>query len=143
MSASLVPRAWLGIAVALVAGASQAATDGALAQQCFESVAKLYRDSWPDGVTDDGTSKVRFESHYNSQLGECLYLETVSGLTRSPALDRILPRTRQRLRDVDENRTLGKFDRWDDMAPITCWVQGQECGSAGEWQQLIDPYLQN
>ena len=124
MSASLVPRAWLGIAAALLAGAAQAATDGALAQQCFESVANLYRESWPDGVTDDGSSKVRFDSHYNSQLGKCLYLETVSGRTRSPALDRILPRTRQRLRDFDENSTLGKqLDRFAGLTATLTFLE--------------------
>jgi len=142
MPASLLPRALLTAAIALLTCAAQGASNGELAQQCRDQVAKLYRDTWPKGVTDDGNSRVRFDSHYNSRLGKCIFLETVSGVTRSPALKRILPRETQRLGEAGENHNLGKFDRWNDEVPVTCWVQEKKCGSKQEWEQLIRPYFE-
>lgn len=142
MPARLLPRASLTLAIALLACAVQAANDRESAQQCHEQVAKLYQEKWPKGVTADSNPHVRFDSHYNSRLGKCIFLETVSGVSRSPALKRILPRETQRLGDADENRNLGKFDRWNDEAPVTCWVQDKKCGSKQEWERLIRPYLE-
>jgi hypothetical protein len=142
MPASLLPRASLTLVIGLLACAALAASERELAQQCREQVAKVYRDAWPKGVTDDANSRVRFDAHYNSRLGKCVFLETVSGVSRSPALKRILPRETQRLGDADENRNLGKFDRWNDEAPVTCWVQDKKCGSKQEWERLIRPYLE-
>jgi len=142
MLARLLPRASLTVALALLTCAAQGANNGELAQQCRDQVAKLYRDKWPKGVTDDGNSRVRFDSHYNSRLGKCIFLETVYGVTRSPALKRILPRETQRLGDANEKRDLGKFDRWNEEVPVTCWVQEKKCGSREEWERLIKPYLE-
>jgi len=141
MPARLLSRASLTLAIGFLGCAAHAASERELAQQCREQVAKLYRDTWPKGVADDSNSRVRFDSHYNSRLGKCIFLETVSGVSRSPALKRILPRETQRLGDADENRNLGKFDRWDDEVPVTCWVQDKKCGSKQEWEHLIRPYL--
>jgi len=142
MLSSILPRVSLTLAIGMLACAAQAANEAESAQQCRDRVAKLYRDTWPKGVTDDSNSRVRFDSHYNSRLGKCIFLETVSGVSRSPALKRILPRETQRLGVTDENHVLGKFDRWNDEAPVTCWVQDAKCGSKQEWEQLIRPYLQ-
>ncbi len=142
MPASLLPRASLTLAIALLACSAHAANDRESTQQCRELVAKLSRESWPKGVTDDGGSRVRFDSHYNSKLGKCVFLETVSGVSRSPALKRILPRETQRLGDADEKRNLGKFDQWNDEVPVACWVQDKKCSSKQEWERLIRPYLE-
>jgi len=143
MSVCLALRTSLVLTFALFACVAHAASDQELAQQCRERVAKIYRDTWPKGVTDDGGARAKFDSHYNSKLGKCLFLETVSGVSHSPALKRILPREIQRLRDADANRNLGRYDRWDDEAPVTCWVQEKKCSSKEEWQQLIKPYLED
>jgi len=92
-------------------------------------------------VTADGGARAKFVGHYNAKLGKCLYLETVSGTWRSPALKRILPRQMQRLADAGESKDLGKFDAWNEEPPVTCWVQDKSCASKQEWQQLISPYL--
>jgi len=142
MPARLLPRASLTLAIGVLACAAHAAGERELAQQCREQVAKVYRDTWPKGVTDDSNSRVRFDAHYNARLGKCVFLETVSGVSRSPALKRILPRETQRLGDADENRNLGKFDHWNDEAPVTCWVQDKKCSSKQDWERLIRPYLE-
>lgn len=143
MPVRLLPHASLTLAIAFFACAAQAANDDEAAQQCREQVAKLYRDTWPKAMTDDSNSHVRYFGHYNSRLGKCIFLETVSGVSRSPALKRILPRETQRLGDAGENRNLGKFDRWNDEPPVTCWVQDKKCGSKQEWERLIRPYLED
>ena len=142
MSVRRLPRTLLAVVAALLAAAAQAATDRELAQQCNDLVAKLYRESWPKAGPDDGGLRAKFESHYNAKLGRCLYLETVSGLVRSPALKRILPRETQRLVDAEENRSLGQYDSWNDAVPVTCWLQDKRCASKREWQGLLKPYLE-
>lgn len=141
VSKSPLAPALLAFFLAFAMGTTRAANGQDQAQQCGDLVAKIYRDTWPKGVAPDGGVVPRMEAHYNAKLDKCLFLETVSGSWRSPALKRILPREMQRLGDAFENKNLGKFDAWNDEPPVACWVQDKKCGSKQEWQQLIRPYL--
>jgi hypothetical protein len=87
--------------------------------------------------------RAAFKSHYNAKMGRCFYLETVSQLERSPALNRILPRETQRLVDANGKTEYGIYDSWRDMPPMTCSLQGASCTTRREWLNLIKPYMQD
>ena len=44
--------------------------------------------------------------------------------------------------DINENKQLGLFMKDDDQTvPIMCDVGDRTCGSDGEWNGLIKPYM--
>jgi len=114
-----------------------------MSAQCRQRVAKLFDETWPKRTLDAAGAQVNFEDHYSAKQKRCFFLETVSRLTHSPALKRILPRETQRLSDAVARRDYGKYDAWDDMPPLTCWLQETKCSSKEEWQQLIKPFMQD
>ncbi|SPJ14236.1 conserved exported hypothetical protein [Burkholderiales bacterium] len=139
-------KALIAVTFTLLACATKAAPNASAeesSKQCRALVAQLYQEAWPKGGTDDGGAQAKFESHYNTKLNKCLYLETVSEVIRSPALNRILPRETQRLADANEKKDYGKYDSWSDGPPVRCWLNQKKCSSKQEWERLIKPYMED
>jgi hypothetical protein len=145
MSRTVPITEYLAIAFALIAapaGAAAASTSQELSQQCQESAAKYKAEAWPKGAMADSGLHAKFESHYNAKLNRCFVLETVSQVSRSPALKRILPRETQRLLDADDKTEFGKYDSWGDGPPMTCSLQETKCASRQEWLRLVEPFME-
>jgi hypothetical protein len=134
----------LAVAFALVAGPATGAPDAGAAdpsKQCEEFVAKLYDAAWPSEKRNEAGVQARFEAHYNTKWSKCFYLESVSTLSRSPAMKRILTRDIQRLLDAGEGTVYGMYDAWNDNPPMTCWLGQRKCASRQEWERLVGPYM--
>jgi hypothetical protein len=111
------------------------------ADACTALVSALYKQAWPKATTDAATVHAKFESHYNASLGKCFFMETVSQMQRSPALNEIQLRETQRLSDANGKQEYGRYDSWNDMPPMNCWVQQTTCGSKLEWTRLTEPFM--
>ena len=135
-------RLLIAIAFALPAAwVMPASAVGDSAASCEAVASDLYTQAARKAAADAATVHAQFESHYNASLGKCFLLETVSQLQRSPALNETLPRQTQRLSDANGKTEYGKYDSWNNMPPMKCYVQQTTCGSMQEWTRLISPFM--
>jgi hypothetical protein len=111
------------------------------ARQCGSKSRAQFTRDWKDGteITAEGKTKAEFTSHYNVKLNTCFYLLTVAS-----------PGTLKRmLFDIGSGEQHGEFlgpavvespaaDR-----PKACRLGGFYCASAGEWEVLVRPYMED
>jgi len=107
--------------------------------QCEKATRDQFRRAWKDGseVTAEGRTSAQFVSRYNPKLQTCFYLLTVT----SPAT------LKRMLFDVNGGELYGEYlgpAQADTPAarPKTCRVEAFYCASAGEWEVLVRPYLE-
>ena len=124
-----------------------------LSERCGKQAAETFAKEWGAevryGVSETNTSRTRtsFESHYNSRLNKCLYLEF-----RITTEKQDLLRTSEQLKLIDllENRDIGVLQQqiattggpMEEKVEL-CLVQGKDCKTEEEWRALIKPFMED
>jgi hypothetical protein len=109
--------------------------------QCGSKSRAQFTRDWKDGteVTAEGRTRAEFASHYNVKLNTCFYLLTVAS-----------PGTLKRmLFDIGSGEQYGEFlgpavvESPAAERPKACRLGGFYCASAGEWEVLVRPYMED
>jgi hypothetical protein len=132
------------IAVLLGIHAAEAQSLQSLAQiTCSNRAAEIAKDR--GGVPGIDTKFIfDYESHYNSRLQKCFFLEITTMINREGETKLML------LRDLFEKEELGPYGglvKKGGSEPSVCSVlliepvQQRQCRSEQEWRELIKPYM--
>lgn len=105
-----------------------------LSEQCGKKAAELFEKSW--GKREDELN--HYESHYNSRLNKCFYVEWTNSLKDG------FPFFSSILYDLNENKEYGSYAMWMKFPekPL-CQVQMKSCESQDEWAELIKPFIKD
>jgi hypothetical protein len=128
----------IGVLVSLVlASGAQAQSlkeKSELSEQCGKKAAELFEKSW--GKREDELN--HYESHYNSRLNKCFYVEWTNSLKDG------FPFFYSILYDLNENKEYGSYAMWMKFPekPL-CQVQMKSCESQDEWAELIKPFIKD
>jgi len=128
----------IGVLVSLVlASGAQAQSlkeKSELSEQCGKKAAELFEKSW--GKREDELN--HYESHYNSRLNKCFYVEWTNSLKDG------FPFFSSILYDLNENKEYGSYAMWMKFPekPL-CQVQMKSCESQDEWAELIKPFIKD
>jgi hypothetical protein len=91
--------------------------------------------------TEDGQDITTYQNHYSAALSKCFYLMIVTGVNYKKQPSHTT--TRRTVFDLNENKEYGIFfKRSDQSAPTQCTVQQKVCHSEREWQELLNPYME-
>jgi len=108
--------------------------------RCAKASREQFQRALKDGIETaaDGKAKAAFASHYNAGLKTCFYLLTVE----SPAT------LKKMLFDVNGGELYGDYlgstaVESPPVRPKTCRVESFYCASAGEWDVLVRPYMED
>ena len=109
--------------------------------QCVKMSRDQFRRALRDGIEKSGDEKLKaqFTSHYNVKLNTCFYLLTVaSGST-----------LKKMLFDVNGGEQYGEYlgpaivESPASGRPKDCRLESFYCASAGEWEVLVRPYMED
>jgi len=105
-----------------------------LSERCGKKAAELFEKSW--GKREDELN--HYESHYNSRLNKCFYVEWTNSLKDG------FPFFSSILYDLNENKEYGSYAMWMKFPekPL-CQVQMKSCESQDEWAELIKPFIKD
>ena len=112
-----------------------------LSERCAKMSRDQFRRALKDGIEKSADEKLtaRFASHYNVKLNTCFYLLTVaSGST-----------LKRMLFDVNGGELYGEYlgpavvESPASGRPKACSLESFYCASAGEWEVLVRPYMED
>jgi len=110
-----------------------------LAAQCAKASRDQFQRAVKDGIesTAEGKAKAEFASHYNAGLKTCFYQLSLT----SPAT------LKKMLFDVNGGELYGEYLGATAIEspiarPKACRVESFYCASAGEWDVLVRPYME-
>jgi hypothetical protein len=121
-------------------------------ETCGKRARDEYRRDWQDGIvtTADGHLAAEFASHYNAKLDTCFYLLTVSRFAnRNGQADVPAETLLIKLFDLGDGELYGEYsgpaaaDTPAVRSPATCRVDSFFCASRGEWEVLLEPYMED
>jgi hypothetical protein len=121
--------------IVLTATMTSAACNGTLQQlqkNCEKLAAETFRR---ESVNDE--DRVAYRAHYNARLNKCFYVETYISATR------VGINTWVYLSDLQENRIYGGFHKSSNIGLFYCNLQDQECHSEANWNELVNPYMED
>ena len=106
-----------------------------LSEQCERAAGEIFRRDWREGTVTvaEGFLKAAFLSHYNARRNTCFYLLTVGQCVHPNGEPGALSR---KLFDLHTGELYG------ELAGNTCRVDGYYCASGGEWEVLVEPYME-
>jgi hypothetical protein len=81
--------------------------------------------------------RVDYRVHYNARLNKCFYAE--SYISPTPVGINMWVY----LSDLQDNRIYGGFHRSTNIGLFYCNLQDQECHSEAEWNELVNPYMED
>ena len=122
-------------ATMVTATMAAAACNGTLKQlqkNCENLAAERFRR---ESANDEG--RAAYRAHYNARLNKCLYAETYISATP------VGINTWVYLSDLPENRIYGGFHKSSNIGFFYCNLQNQECHSEANWNELVDPYMED
>ena len=114
-----------------------------LQERCGKRAAEVFKNEYTTVQnTDEGQTLINYRNHYSATFNKCFFLEMSSVFAT-----RANPKyTAQmfRLFDLNENKEYGSFyQRSDSDTPMECTVLGKLCHSQGEWEALINRYMED
>ena len=116
----------------LSATITAAAPNATLKQlSCDKMAAQAFRRALHD------EDMVNYRAHYNAGLNKCFYAETYMFTTP------VGNNTWVYLSDLQVNRIYGGFHKSTNIGLFYCSVEGKECHSEAEWNQLVKPYMED
>jgi len=126
------------VSLGLLATGAQAQTakeQHELSALCGKQAAERFEKSW--GKQEDELN--HYESHYNSRLNKCFYVEWTNSLKDA------FPFFSSILYDLNENKEYGSYAMWMKFPekPLHCRVQMKSCESQDEWAELIKPFMED
>ena len=126
--------------LALLLSSAQAAEPNAaldeLKERCRIYAAEVFAKDYGDHLKIEGKdSYYNYQAHYNVHLNKCFFLEITSilGKLNDMALT-------YRLFDLFEKREYGSYTQ-STQGAFFCKVQEAVCRSKSEWDNLIEPYM--
>jgi hypothetical protein len=125
----------------VLATGAQAQSLNEFSEQCAKLAAEVFQKKWgSEGTkTADGRTTVsKYESHYNSRLKKCLYVEV-----RDSSQSGTAPLRMMDLVDLQENKTIGTYSKIAGDTFGVCLVQNTRCYSEEAWRALIKPFMED
>lgn len=81
---------------------------------------------------------MNYESHFNSKLDKCLFLEIVTVVEKGNHAKQL------RLFDLNENKEYGSYFHSDETPRyMPCQIRDAQCSSEDEWRKLAKPCLED
>jgi hypothetical protein len=125
------------VGLALLASGAQAQTAKEkyeLQERCGKRAASAFAERLQGvqpGVATEAGNVANYESHYNSRLNKCFYLETLVVLHKEGVHNSMT------IFDINENKKYGAY------ISGTCYVQTKQCKTEEEWRALIKPFMED
>jgi hypothetical protein len=116
-----------------------------LQEKCARDARDWYKHWWEDAPSPAGASiNTNYTNHYNAKVGRCFILVTSLQFAKDKKTGKVNRSDEKELVDVLENRGVGTEFIWQDL-PINmqCEFNEKECHSAGEWEVLAKPYMED
>jgi hypothetical protein len=110
-------------------------------EQCAKLAAEVFQKKWGGEGTkyaDGRTTVSKYESHYNSRLKKCLYLEVRDSSQSGKAPLRMMD-----LVDLQENKTIGSYSKIAGDTFVVCSVQGTRCYGEDAWRALVKSFMED
>lgn len=105
-------------------------------EECGRRSREAFQREWKEVAAAPGEAPARvdFTNHYNAKLDACFYQLTVSHSAE---------RSRKLLFEVGEREPYGEYASPQPDSPLVCRVEHLYCGSSGEWDVLVAPYMED
>jgi hypothetical protein len=103
-----------------------------LQKNCEKLAAETFRR---ERANDE--DRVDYRAHYNARLKKCFYAETYISPTPVGINMWVY------LSDLQDNRIYGGFHRSTNIGLFYCNLQDQQCHSETEWNELVNPYMED
>jgi hypothetical protein len=103
-----------------------------LQENCEKLAAETFRR---ERANDE--DRVDYRAHYNARLKKCFYAETYISPTPVGINMWVY------LSDLQDNRIYGGFHRSTNIGLFYCNLQNQQCHSETEWNELVNPYMED
>jgi hypothetical protein len=121
--------------VVLTATVAAAASNGTL-HQLQKSCEKLAAETFRRESAND-EDRAAYRAHYNARLNKCFYAETYISATPAGI------NTWVYLSDLQENKIYGGFHKSSNIGLFYCNLQDQECHSEANWNELVNPDMED